>query len=901
MARTEVIGRYPRQRAPHPATMSQPPLIHPRLTALALGALLAVAAPSAAAAPGKTGLKLHVPSPDWRDQVIYLLMTDRFDDGNPANNDQGAGEFKPGSGAHWQGGDLAGVTRRLSYIKGLGATAVWITPPVANQWWNGGIQFGGYHGYWAEHFTQVDKHLGNLADYQRLSHELHSAGMYLVQDVVLNHTGDYFHYAGPWQANDPAKHWTATPDSRPSPRPKQWPFSQNDPRDPAQRQASIYHWTPDVVDYGQREQVLNWQMAGLDDLNTDNPVVKRALRQSYAHWIREVGVDAFRVDTAFYVPPSLFTDFLHARDAKAPGINQVARQTGRRDFFVFGEGFGIDRPGERAESDRIEQYMGRTRMGGMLNFPLYGAMMDAFARGRPTAELGQRIMQMQQIHPRLHWMPSFIDNHDVDRFLAGGQVRGLEQALLAMMTLPGIPTLYYGTEQGFVDQRASMFAAGVGSEGRDHFNTQAPLYRRVAELTGLRHANRLFSRGRPTVLAGQALGPGALAWRTDHAGQSALVVVNTADQPMLLDRLPTGLKPGAVLRGLYGLDGTPDALKVGTEGQVTLELPARAGLVWLAERGAAGQHTKPTTKLPAAVSPSSAPTLNAVPPVLAQEQTLLSGQSDPRLGAVQVVLDGQLASAVSAMPDAQGHWQALLDTSGLADPAAQHRVVVWRPADRQTSAPAGFRIQRDWQVRARVNDAAGDDRGPAGRYVMPTDPLYAQGAMDIREVTAAVAGKALQVQVELGAHSTLWNPPNGFDHLALTLFIELPGEPGGARVMPLQNATLPGDMRWHRRLRVHGWSNALFGPEGASAQNEGRSITPSAGLSVDAARKRITFTLPASALGAATLSGARLYLNSWDWDGGYRPVLATPGGQNLGGGAPGDALIADDTAILTLP
>src|SRR4051812_7707120 len=70
--------------------------------------------------------KLHVPSPDWRDQIIYFAMTDRFDDGDPSNNDQGAGEFNPQSNASYSGGDLKGLARRVDYIKGLGATAVWL-------------------------------------------------------------------------------------------------------------------------------------------------------------------------------------------------------------------------------------------------------------------------------------------------------------------------------------------------------------------------------------------------------------------------------------------------------------------------------------------------------------------------------------------------------------------------------------------------------------------------------------------------------------------------------------------------------------------------------------------------------------------------------------------------------
>ncbi|NDE25041.1 MAG: alpha-amylase, partial [Betaproteobacteria bacterium] len=469
---------------------------------------------SATAGPA---LKLHVPSPDWRDQIIYFLMTDRFEDGNPHNNNQGAGEFNPQKESHYSGGDLAGVKKRLDYIQGLGATAVWITPPVANQWWNG--EYGGYHGYWASHFKRLDPHVGTLKEYQALSDALHRKGMYLVQDIVLNHTGDFFRYKN-WSPQDPAQGFEFKPTSVPMKAPTQAPFDMNDPRNPVHRAAGIYHWTPDVNNYNDRQQELNFQMSGLDDLNSENPVVRRALRDSYGHWIRQVGVDAFRLDTAVFVPPDAVQDFLYAKDPKHPGMRIVAQQTGRKDFFTFGEGFAIDRAGETKAMRKIEGYVrdgqGKPVMQGMLNFPLYGSLGEVMARGRPTQELGERIRQMMTVHSDPHRMPSFLDNHDVDRFLKGGHEVALRQSLAAIMTLPGIPTLYYGTEQGFKEQRAAMFAAGYGSGGKDHFDTQAPLYLFTQSLAQVRKQHRVFSRGVPTVLRDDAAGAGVLAYRMDH-------------------------------------------------------------------------------------------------------------------------------------------------------------------------------------------------------------------------------------------------------------------------------------------------------------------------------------------------------------------------------------------------
>ncbi len=567
---------------------------------------LAVAAPAAPSA----GLKLHVPSPDWRDQVIYFALTDRFDDGDPSNNNQGAGEFNPASNAGYSGGDLKGLARRLDYIQGLGATALWITPPVANQWWDASIQYSGYHGYWAENFRKVDAHLGQLADYQALSDRLHRAGMYLVQDIVLNHTGNYFHYAGPWDAKQVTRNFQRNPAGSGAQAPSQWPFSLNDARNPAQRKAGIYHWTPNVTDFTDPEQERNFQMSGLDDLNTENPVVRKALRDSYGYWIKAVGVDAFRLDTAFYVPPAAVSDFMHARDRAAPGMAQVAAQTGRSQFLVFGEGFGIDKPFEDTQARKIETYVqgecGKVGGGmqGMLNFPLYGTAGDVLARGRPTAELGYRIRSLMQVHAHPHLMPSFVDNHDVDRFLAGADTVALQQNLALIMTLPGIPVIYYGTEQGFTEQRASMFKGGYGSGGQDHFNTQAPLYQYIQRLTQLRRDHRVLSRGVPTVLRDNPVGPGALAYRMEDGAQQALVVFNTGTGPTLLDNLATGLPGGSVLKAVFAREGAQRDEVVDAQGRITLTLPARSVAVWMV-----GAQRKPVAAQPAAISlePLSSP------------------------------------------------------------------------------------------------------------------------------------------------------------------------------------------------------------------------------------------------------------------------------------------------------
>ncbi len=838
--------------------------------------------------------ELHVAAPDWRDQIIYFLMIDRFADGDPGNSDQGAGEFDPSDRRRYSGGDLAGIEQRLDYIQGLGATAVWITPPVAHQWWDGSVGYGGYHGYWAQDFSAVDPHFGGLDDYQALSRALHARGMYLVQDIVLNHTGNYFRYTRSWTPEDPAKGYRSNRQSLPTPAPTQWPFSLNDPRRKEDREAAIYHWTPRIVDFNVPEQERTFQLADLDDLNTGSPVVRRALRKSYGHWIRDVGVDAFRLDTAYYVPPELLRDFLDADDAVDPGMVAVARATGRADFFVFGEGFGIDRPGEDTQMRKIERYAtetdGRPLLPGMLNFPLYGALNDVFARGRPTAELAQRIRQVMAIHRDPQRMPTFVDNHDVDRFLAGGSTAALQQALLAIMTLPGIPTIYYGTEQGFTQPRQAMFATGYGAGGRDHFNSEAPLYRLIAELSALRRAHPALSRGTPEVLRDSATGPGALAYRMDGVDRSALLVIfNTADQPMLLDNLDAGLAPGQRLRSLFSSAAAGSDQHADAAGGLTLTLAPRSGQVWRIE-----SERAPVQPLPDG--------LTLAVKRLADGRLLARGEAHG-LAQVKLVLDGQLGSATAVEVAPSGRFSAEIDTRSLLDPNVEHRLVAWAPTPGSVSEPAGFRAAPDWTLLHEASDPAGDDRGPAGRYGYPTDPSWGDNRqLDLLGARAFAAGGSLRLELDMHRVTQSWNPANGFDHVAFSIFIALPDRADGVAVLPLQNARMPNGLRWHYRLRAHGWSNAMFTAEGASASSDGQSSTPGAEIRVDRDRNAVSFLIPASALGSpADLHGASIYITTWDYDGGYRRLERRGDGHTFSGGdGERDPLVMDDM-LLRLP
>jgi hypothetical protein len=375
----------------------------------------------------------------------------------------------------------------------------------------------------------------------------------------------------------------------------------------------------------------------------------------------------------------------------------------------------------------------------------------------------------------------------------------------------------------------------------------------------------------------------------DADGAPLVVLFNTADEPILLDAEDATLA-GRTLRGLFGIDGRPADLAVGADGRFARVLPPRAGLVFAAAEAARD-----------AAPASAALTIDPLPAAPVTDTLTVSGRARG-VGALELVVDGRVGRSVRVVPDADGRWRATLDVSDCTDAGVPHRLVATGAGARVLSAPATFRVDPRWRLLADVADPAADDRGPTGAYRYPSDPSWGEHRQgDVRRVRVSGAGRALKLELTMHDVTTSWNPAFGFDHVAFTLFVELPGRDGTA-VMPLQNATLPDGMRWTRRVRAHGWSNALFASDGASATTEGRNVVPGAALAVDRAAKTVTFVLPPAALGATTLEGARVYVTTWDWDGGYRALAPSPSGHVFGGGdGARDPLWLDAVGPIVLP
>ncbi len=200
-------------------------------------------------------------------------------------------------------------------------------------------------------------------------------------------------------------------------------------------------------------------MSGLDDLNTENTAVVSALKDSFTFWIEEADIDGFRIDTVIYVPMEFWKEFLNGE----AGVYEVASRNGKTEFLTFGEAWVRSDPFDDSGEIVIGEFFD-AGMNAMLDFPLNIELRSVFKEGKATANLGYRL-EVRQSRLDQTRLLTFIDNHDMERFLKGGGLSNLKQALAFIFTIPGIPVIYYGTEQGFFETRATMFAEGFQSGG----------------------------------------------------------------------------------------------------------------------------------------------------------------------------------------------------------------------------------------------------------------------------------------------------------------------------------------------------------------------------------------------------------------------------------------------------
>jgi glycosidase len=549
---------------------------------------LAMAAPAThppAVVSPMAALRARLPE----DETIYFLLPDRFENGDPSNDRGGLSGgrlvtgYDPTDSGFYHGGDLKGLRDRLDYIRGLGATAIWVGPIFKNKSVQGppGHESAAYHGYWITDFTQVDPHLGTNADFKALVDAAHARGLKVYMDIVVNHTADVIQYRDcprgcPYRSRADYPYTRAGgPDGKPINSGFQGDAVQTDANfahltDPnfayqvfvpeAERHVKVPDWLNNPIYYHNRgnstfagESATMGDFFGLDDLMTEHPRVIRGFIDIFGSWIDCFGIDGFRIDTERHVNPEFWRAFVPAMMARA-------KARGIPNFTIFGE---VSSP-----VIDVAQQAEHTRNDGMplvLDFSFRAAVLQALA-GQGGSDGLDQLFKGDTLYQggasATLAMPTFVSNHDLGRFAhfvrvalpEADDAEVLKRVTLAhamLFGLRGVPTIYSGDEQGFAgngDDRAAredMFASKVPSynatrlvgtdatTAQSSFNPQHPLYRAIAELAALRRDHAALRRGRQIVRAGSDK-PGLFAVsRFDPTdGHEILVAFNTATEPL---------------------------------------------------------------------------------------------------------------------------------------------------------------------------------------------------------------------------------------------------------------------------------------------------------------------------------------------------------------------------------
>jgi glycosidase len=496
----------------------------------ALCVVLMLALPAAARAHGEDDGGGHSLRAPLTGESFYFVMADRFENGDTSNDlgglpaDRLVSGFDPTHKGFYHGGDLAGIRQRLQYIKGLGTTSIWLTPSFKNR----AVQLedgpsAGYHGYWITDFTQIDPHLGTNAELALLIREAHGLGMKVFFDIITNHTADVIDYREAhrpgYVSKDqaPYKSASGTPfDDRdfagtsafpPLSATTSFPFT---PFNPPGAPVKVPAWLNDVTNYHNRgnttfvgENSLYGDFFGLDDLFTEKPEVVQGMTDIYEAWIRDFGIDGFRIDTMKHVNDEFWLRF-------GPDVLAYARAHGKREFFMFGEVFDLSRP-------FTSHFTTHDRQQAVIDFPFQAAAQGFAAGSHPTDELRTLFTGddwYTDADSNVYQLPTFLGNHDmgrIGRFVDVANPGAADAERLArdrlahqlMYLSRGNPVVYYGDEQGFVgdggdqDARQDMFPSKVATYNDDdligtdattavaNFTPAHPLYRSIAELAAL--------------------------------------------------------------------------------------------------------------------------------------------------------------------------------------------------------------------------------------------------------------------------------------------------------------------------------------------------------------------------------------------------------------------------------
>jgi glycosidase len=504
------------------------------------------------------------------DDVIYEIMIDRFCDGDPANNDpaQSRGLYNRAKPRYYHGGDFQGIINKLSYLKSLGVTAIWLTPWYDNvDHLNEREQYpeapGGarkpitdYHGYGAVDFYGVEEHFGTLEKLRELVDKAHGIGIKVIQDQVANHSGPYH----PWVDDPPTPTWYNGTKQHHLANPFQtW----------------VLH-DPHPLEILKKQVLEGWFIDILPDLNQDDEDTSRYIIQNTLWWIGVTGMDGIRQDTWQYVPNSFWRNWMSAIKREYPLVNVVGEvldgDASHCSFFQGG----------KVRFDGID-----TGLDTLFDFPLLFALRRTFGEQKSIREIPMALAN-DQLYPNPKVLLPLIGNHDIPRFMSerGATIDGLNLAQTLVMTMRGTPQLYYGDEiamngGGDPDNRRD-FPGGFNGDDHNAFSAEGRTgdeqrtFAHLQKLGALRAELEPLRRGKLVTLL---VSDQQYSYARTTRQASVIIAINSAPQAstLSLDVSSIGLEDGAKVVDRLGPAGEIEV----RNGLISAVLPARSAAIFV--------------------------------------------------------------------------------------------------------------------------------------------------------------------------------------------------------------------------------------------------------------------------------------------------------------------------------
>ncbi len=488
--------------------------------------------------------------------VMYLIMTDRFADGDPSINEPG---YAPGAPRGWHGGDLRGVDQHLDYLQQLGVTTLWLTPILSNA-----KMTDSYHGYAATDLYAVDSHFGTLDDYLHLVNDLHARGMKIVYDIVPNHIG----VEHEWVKDPPAPEWLHG-------TVEQHSHAKYNMEALADPHAAPGDWWD--ITHG-------WFVDAMPDLNQENPLVATYLIQNAIWWIETAGLDGLRIDTFPYVGRAFWSEFhreIHAIYPRLTTVGEVFNgDPAITSFFAGGAVHsGID-----------------TGLYTPFDFPVYFKLRDVLLHDKPMTDL-TATLGADHLYPNPERLVTFFGNHDTKRFLSetGASPERLKLAFVLLATLRGMPEVYSGDEIGMEggddpDNRRD-FPGGFKGSNHDGFTAagrtaaEREMFAWSSALFRLRREHDAFASGDEQDVTSDATsmaylrGNGLTEGCASGGAERMLVVVSKATEPRKIDieMRMTGLADCTKFRPLFPANAAEVNL---LRGKVSIALGANGAAIY---------------------------------------------------------------------------------------------------------------------------------------------------------------------------------------------------------------------------------------------------------------------------------------------------------------------------------